>query len=302
MNVRNLNKQLTGYLFISPFVLGFLAFTIIPIGASFYLSFTDYDLFTPPRWTGLANYRDLFFADSKYWQSVKVTFLYVFFSVPLRLAFALFIAMLLNTATRAIGLYRTMYYLPSIIGGSVAVSIMWRNLFGDEGIVNLLLQFLGLDAVRWFGNSVAALWMLILLAVWQFGSSMLIFLAGLKNIPQTYYEAAAVDGAGPVQRCSSASRCRCSAPVILFNVDHADHRRFHLVHSGLYYHKRRGRPPRRNAASIRCTCSAKASSSPYGRRIGDGVAAACRDRRSADRAPVRHLPAIWVHYESKGGN
>lgn len=216
VNARNLQKQATGYLFISPFILGFLAFTVIPIGASFYLSFTDYDLFTPPRWAGLANYRDLFFADNKYWQSVKVTFVYVFCGVPLRLAFALFIAMLLNTATRAVGLYRTMFYLPSIIGGSVAVSIMWRNLFGDQGIINLLLQFFGLESVRWFGNPMAALWMLIFLSVWQFGSSMLIFLAGLKNIPQTYYEAAAVDGAGAVQRFVRITLPLLS-PVILFN-------------------------------------------------------------------------------------
>lgn len=216
MHARGWRRHLTGYAFISPFVIGFLAFTFLPVAASLYLSFTDYDLFSPPRWVGLDNFADLFFRDSKFWQSVKVTFIYVIFSVPLRLMFALFIAMLLNVSTRGVGLYRTLLYLPSIIGGSVAVAIMWRNLFGDQGVINLLLTALGLDAVRWFGNPTAALWMLIMLAVWQFGSSMLIFLAGLKNIPATYYEAASVDGAGAMRRFFRITLPLLS-PVILFN-------------------------------------------------------------------------------------
>ncbi|MBW7461380.1 sugar ABC transporter permease, partial [Paenibacillus sepulcri] len=127
-------QHLTGYAFIGPFVLGFLIFTLVPMFVSLYLSFTDYDLFSAPEWAGLANYKKMFLHDPKYWNSLKVTFLYVLGGVPLRLLFALLIAMLLNTASRAIGLYRTLFYLPSIIGGSVAVSIMWRNLFGDEGV------------------------------------------------------------------------------------------------------------------------------------------------------------------------
>lgn len=213
---KTLKRNLTGYAFISPFILGFIIFTAFPIIASFYYSFTDFNLFTAPAFVGLDNYKDMFFNDSKYWKSVRVTLYYVVAVVPLRLAFALFIAMLLARASRAVGLYRTMFYLPSIIGGSVAVSIMWRNLFGDEGVINIVLAALGLDAVRWFGNPTSALWMLIMLAVWQFGSSMLIFLAGLKNIPPTYYEAASVDGANAVQRF-----CRITipllSPVILFN-------------------------------------------------------------------------------------
>src|SRR5690606_8498536 len=125
--------------------------------ASFYYSFTRYDMFTAPVFVGLDNYVTMFLNDSRYWQSVKVTLYYVIAVVPLRLAFALLIAMLLVRASRAIGIYRTMFYLPSIIGGSVAVSIMWRNLFGDEGVINLVLTALGADAVRWFGNPTAAL-------------------------------------------------------------------------------------------------------------------------------------------------
>ncbi|GIQ63232.1 putative ABC transporter permease protein YesP [Paenibacillus cisolokensis] len=158
----------------------------------------------------------MFLEDPKFWTSLRVTFLYVFIGVPLRLAFALFVAMILNTASKAVGVYRTVYYLPSIIGGSVAVSIMWRNIFGDEGIINRLLNALGFDSIRWFGDPDAALAMLISLSVWQFGSSMLIFLAGLKNIPGEMYEASSVDGAGPVIRFFKITLPLLS-PIILFN-------------------------------------------------------------------------------------
>ncbi len=140
MSVR-LRDNLWGYFFIGPFIIGFLAFTLIPIVSSLYFSFTSYDLFSAPKWIGLDNFKKMFTDDPRYLQSLKVTFIYVFGGVPLRLAFALLVAMLLNTASRAVGLYRTMYYLPSLIGGSVAVAIMWRNIFGDEGIINILLQF-----------------------------------------------------------------------------------------------------------------------------------------------------------------
>ncbi len=216
MRMRSFQRHLTGYLFISPFILGFLAFTLIPIVVSLYLAFTDFSLFGATAWIGLENFKQMFNVDPKYWKSVKVTFIYVFGGVPLRLAFALFVAMLLNTASRAVGVYRTLLYLPSIIGGSVAVGIMWRNIFGDKGIVNLALDYIGLDPVRWFGQPLAALWMLIFLSVWQFGSSMLIFLAGLKNIPVSYYEAASVDGANGVQRFFKITLPMLT-PVIFFN-------------------------------------------------------------------------------------
>lgn len=216
MNVR-LRRNFWGYFFIGPFVIGFFAFTIIPIITSLYLSFTQYNLFSSPEWIGLNNFKKMFTDDPRYFQSLKVTFIYVFGGVPARLGFALIVAMILNTASRAIGIYRTMYYLPSIIGGSVAVAIMWRNIFGDDGIINLALQFVGLDAIRWFGNPTAALWMLIFLSIWQFGSSMLIFLAGLKSIPQSYYEAASVDGGNAWQKFIKITLPMLT-PVILFNL------------------------------------------------------------------------------------
>jgi multiple sugar transport system permease protein len=213
---RIIKENLTGYAFISPFIIGFLAFTFIPILASLYLSFTNYNLFASPTWIGLDNYIQMFTADPRYWKSLKVTLIYVLAGVPLRLAFALLIALMLNTASRAVGLYRSLFYLPSLIGGSVAVAIMWRNVFGDVGIVNILLDVLGIPSVRWFGNPTAALWMLIFLSVWQFGSSMLIFLAGLKGIPKSYYEAASVDGANGIQKFFKITLPMLS-PVILFN-------------------------------------------------------------------------------------
>lgn len=213
----SLRANLTGYAFISPFIIGFLAFTLIPMFVSLYLSFTSYNLFTSPRWVGLDNFEKMFTADPKYWNSVRVTFLYVVVGVPFRLMFALFIAMLLNTKSRMVGTYRTMYYLPSIIGGSVAVSIMWRNIFSNEGVINRLVGSMGGTPVQWFGDPDAALVMLITLSVWQFGSSMLIFLAGLKNIPNEMYEASSVDGAGPIRKFFSITLPLLS-PIILFNL------------------------------------------------------------------------------------
>lgn len=213
----NLKANLTGYAFISPFIIGFLALTLIPMFVSLYLSFTNYNLFASPRWVGLDNYTKMFTNDPKYWNSMRVTFYYVFIGVPLRLIFALFIAMLLNTKSKAVGFYRTAYYLPSIIGGSVAVSIMWRNIFSNEGVVNSFLGLFGIGPVSWFGDPSAALGMLITLSVWQFGSSMLIFLAGLKNISPEMYEAAAVDGARPVRKFFNITLPLLS-PIILFNL------------------------------------------------------------------------------------
>ncbi|MFJ6411329.1 ABC transporter permease [Terribacillus saccharophilus] len=212
-----LRSNLWGYLFIGPFIIGFLAFTITPMLASLYFSFTEYGLFDAPKWIGFENYIKMFTEDPRYINSLKVTIIYVFAGVPLRLAFALLVAMLLNVGSRAVGWYRTLYYLPSLIGGSVAVAIMWRNIFGDDGIVNIALKSMGIDSVRWFGEPTAALWMLIFLSIWQFGSSMLIFLAGLKSIPASFYEAASVDGANFFQKFFRITLPMLS-PVLLFNI------------------------------------------------------------------------------------
>ncbi|TBL77342.1 carbohydrate ABC transporter permease [Paenibacillus thalictri] len=217
MKLRESNN-IVGYVFISPFVLGFLILTIFPILSSLYYSMTDYNLMESPRWVGLSNYEKMFTDDERLMKSFQVTFTYVLASVPLRLAFALAVAMLLNVTSCAVGFYRSTYYLPSLIGGSVAVSIMWIQIFGDKGLLNSFFGLLGYHTdVSWIGNPSTALWTLVALSVWQFGSSMLIFLAGLKNIPQTYYEAASVDGANVFHRFTKITLPMLS-PIILFNL------------------------------------------------------------------------------------
>lgn len=212
------NNHLVGYLFTAPFIIGFLIFTMFPMLASLYYSFTDYNLFEAPNWVGLDNYKTMFTGDDQYWKSVSVTFTYVVASVPLRLAFALAVAMLLNKAIGGIGLYRSAYYLPSLIGGSVAVSIMWTQVFGDKGLLNSFLNLFGAHATTsWIGSPGTAIWTLVALSVWQFGSSMLIFLAGLKSIPASLHEAANVDGAGAVRRFFKITLPMLS-PIILFNL------------------------------------------------------------------------------------
>jgi len=212
------NGHIVGYAFSAPFIAGFLIFVAFPMFSSLYCSFTDYNLMEAPSFVGFDNYKTMLMDDGKYAKSVAVTLHYVLASVPLRLAFALAVAMMLNKAIGGIGLYRSAYYLPSLIGGSVAVSILWIQVFGDKGLVNSALGLIGIESdTSWIGTPGTAIWTLIALSVWQFGSSMLIFLAGLKNIPKDYYEAAGVDGAGAVRRFLAITLPLLS-PIILFNL------------------------------------------------------------------------------------
>jgi multiple sugar transport system permease protein len=210
-------ENATGYLFISPFLIGLFCLTLYPIVYSFYLSFTQYDLLGSPTWIGLDNYTRMFTNDDMFWTSMKTTFFYAGVAVPFRLIFALLVALALNKITEMVGLYRTMLYLPSVVGGSIAISIMWRQLFGNDGAFNSFLALLGLPTHSWLGDPDTAIWTLIVLYGWQFGSSMLIFLAGLRNIPKTYYEASAVDGARPIQQFFKIT-LPLLTPVILFNM------------------------------------------------------------------------------------
>lgn len=212
-----MKQNLAAYVFLSPWLAGFFLLTLGPMVASLYLSFTKYDLFTPPHWTGLANYRRMFFEDPRYIQSLKVTFTYVLVSVPLELIFALAIAMLLNRGLRGIGLYRAVYYLPSLLGGSVAIAIMWRQIFSKDGVINHALAFVGLQGPSWISDPKYALYTLVTLAVWQFGSPMVIFLAGLKQIPQDLYDASAVDGAGRISQFARIT-VPLLTPIIFFNL------------------------------------------------------------------------------------
>lgn len=210
-------NNFAGYLFISPWLIGFFLFGLIPIGMSAWLAFTDYDILGDWKYVGLDNFVRMFTRDRRYESSVIATFKYVIASVPLRLIFALGVALLLNTPRRGVYLYRAAYYIPSVIGGSVAVAVMWRQIFGKDGFVNAIAVSLGLDPVNWLGNPDTAIWTLILLAIWQFGSPMLIFLAGLRQIPQELYESASIDGAGRWQQFWGIT-LPLLTPIIFFNL------------------------------------------------------------------------------------
>ena len=214
-----LNRDnVAGYVFILPFIIGLLVFTLIPFLTSLYLSFTEYNVLSPAKWIGLDNYKEMFFEDPLFWTSFKVTFKFAFIQVPIKLAVSLLVALILAKATRLTGFYRSAFYIPSLMGGSVAIALLWKQLFSPNGVINQILGALGLpDDTAWLGDPKTALGTLIALGVWQFGSSMLIFLAAIKNIPYSYHEAAIVDGAGPVRRFFAITLPMLT-PIIFFNL------------------------------------------------------------------------------------
>ncbi|GGE26140.1 sugar ABC transporter permease [Pullulanibacillus camelliae] len=204
-------------LFLLPWLIGLVGLTIGPMIASFYLSFTHFNLLQDPKWAGLSNYKQILTADEYFTTSLRVTAIYVVSSVPFRLAFALFVALLLNRKIKGIGIYRAAYYIPSLMGGSIAISIMWRNIFGETGLVNKALHVFGIHGSAWLGDPHYALYVISLLSVWQFGSTMVIFLAGLQQIPESYYDASAIDGASKLQQFFKITIPMLS-PVIFFNL------------------------------------------------------------------------------------
>ena len=211
-------RNLTGYVFIAPWLIGFLTFTFLPIAVSAVLAFTDFNVLSSSlHWVGLDNFDRMLFRDARYWRAVRATFTYALAAVPLKLAFALALAMLLNNYRRLVSVYRAAYYAPSIVGASVAVAVVWRELFGRSGPINAALASVGISGPAWLGNPATAPWTVILLAVWEFGSPMLIFLAGLRQIPTEFYEAAALDGAGPWQRFLKVT-IPLLTPLIFFNL------------------------------------------------------------------------------------
>lgn len=213
-----LSKESTaGIIFTLPFTIGFLLFMIVPMGISLYYSFCKYDILSPPVFTGLDNFVKMF-QDETFYKAIGVTFYFALVSVPLRLVFALIVAMLLLKNSKMSGFYRAAYYLPSIIGGSVAVAILWKRMFATDGVVNRLLGAVGIETTfAWLGNTKTAIWVLILLAVWQFGSSMLIFLSALKQISKELYEEAEVDGANGIQKFFRIT-LPLLTPTIFFNL------------------------------------------------------------------------------------
>jgi len=186
---------LHAYVFMSPAILGILIFTLGPVIASLFLSFTEYNIITDPQWVGLANYTELF-QERLFWQAFRVSAIYSVVSVPLNLGFALGLAVLLNHKMRGMMIFRSVYYLPTVISG-VGVAMLWRWLFNSEfGLINVLLAKVGISGPAWLLDEQWALSALIITSMWSVGGTTLIFLAGLQGIPQELYEAAEIDGAG----------------------------------------------------------------------------------------------------------
>ena len=207
-----------GYLLLAPWLFGFIFMYVIPAAMSIYYSFTDYNLLSTPNWVGLKNYITIFTADAMFRKALAVTFLYVFIMVPLRLAFALFVATLLNKKHMGMAFYRVLYYIPSIVGGSIAVSVVWKQVFGNKGVFMSLLSALGIEQkYSLLGNPKTALLVIVLMGVWQFGSCMLVFLSGLKQIPISLYESASLDGASKFQQFWKITMPMLT-PTIFFNL------------------------------------------------------------------------------------
>lgn len=220
---RKLSNNVSSYAFLTPWLIGFFLLTLYPMCYSLYLSFTDFNILQPPKWVGFRNFFIMFVGneefprDERFLNSLFLTFKFVFVSVPLKLAFALAIAMVMNRKMKLVPVFRTLYYIPTLLGGSVAIAVLWRRLFAGDGIVNLFLtSAFGLEPPSWISDPRYAMYTLILLAVWQFGSPMIIFLAGLQQIPKEYYEASSVDGAGKAWQFFAIT-LPCLSPIILFN-------------------------------------------------------------------------------------
>lgn len=214
---RKLYRKYRGFFYILPWIIGFMIFKFYPFIMSLFYSFTDYSLFkTGTEFVGLENYMDIFHT-KKYMTAFKVTFQYAFITVPLKLAFSLFIAYILNFKLKFVKLFRTIYYIPSILGGSVAIAVVWKFLFQSDGLINQFITMLGGEKINFLGSSHYALIVICLLRVWQFGSAMVIFLAALKGVPQELYEAAAIDGAGKWRQFFSVT-IPLITPVIFYNL------------------------------------------------------------------------------------
>ncbi len=212
-----MKREYQAYLYILPWILGFAILQLYPFVSSFIYSFTDYTVGAKATFQGLANYKKLFTQDKEFWNSLKVTILFALYTVPGKLIMALAVAMFLNRDLKGINLIRTLYYIPSLFGGSVAVALLWRLMFLDNGVINAILSALHLPVIQWLGDTRYALRTICMLEIWQFGSSMVMFLAALKQVPRSLYEAAEIDGAGKVTRFFHITLPQIS-PIIFFNL------------------------------------------------------------------------------------
>lgn len=212
----DVRKSNIGFFYILPWLIGFLVFKLYPFGSSLIYSFSDFNLHKGITEWGLMNYQEAF-TSSKITTALSTTFKYAFITVPLKLAFALFIAYILNFKIKGVNFFRTAYYIPSILGGSVAISVLWKAIFRDEGLVNTALGFFGIEGPSWLSDPGYALFIICFLRVWQFGSAMVIFLAALKAIPEDLYEAATIDGASKWKQFFSIT-LPLLTPVIFYNL------------------------------------------------------------------------------------
>lgn len=216
-NRRGKQRRSYDFVFVLPWVIGFLCFTLIPYLFSFYISFTKYNMMGTPKWLGLENYREILTADPYFRTALVVTLKYVLIAVPLKMVFSLLVAVMLNNKLAGSKIYRTIYYIPSLLGSSVAISVVWKAMFRQDGVINAFLGLFGIQGLEWIGTPSTALWVLALLTMWQFGSPMLIFLAGLNQVPASMLEAAEVDGATGIKKFFYITLPMIS-PMIFFNL------------------------------------------------------------------------------------
>ncbi|MDF2802816.1 MAG: binding-protein-dependent transport system inner rane component [Anaerocolumna sp.] len=209
-------RDMMGLVYIAPWIIGALLFQAYPFISSFIYSFSKYNI-ASFEWIGLENYKRLFTVDKDIINSIKVTFGYVFITVPGKLVIAMIVALILNQKLKAINLVRTIYYIPSLMGGSIAVAILWKLMFMSDGAINSVLSIIGIKGPNWLGNPSMALPTICLLEIWQFGSSMVLLLAALKQVPKELYEAAGVDGAGKWRTYWSIT-FPCITPILFFNL------------------------------------------------------------------------------------
>lgn len=202
MNIKKIfskGRRYQGYIYILPWLLGFLILQLYPFLSSLFYSFTNYNIASSPKWVGLQNYIKLFTKDTEFLNSLKVTFIFTLYTVPGKLILSLAVAVFLNRSIKGINFIRTIFYLPSLFGGSVAIALLWKLMYMDNGVINAILKTLSLPSVQWLGNPKVSLFTISLLEIWQFGSSMVMFLAALKQVPSSIIEAANIDGAGKIK-------------------------------------------------------------------------------------------------------
>ncbi len=279
-------ETMAGYGFLIPWLIGFFGLTLVPMAYSLYLSFTSYNIFSPPKWVGFNNYIRLFTDDPNFIQSAQITLIYVLVGTPITLAAALAVAMLLNYRDKGSGFFRSAFYAPSLIGASVSVAIVWRAMFSTGGPVDNFLSVIGIDLGGWIGNPDLILPMMILLAVWQFGATMVIFLAGLKQIPKELYEAAEMDGAGPANRFRAVTLPMLSPGDLLQPAARPD-RRLPGLRLGIHHQQRHRRPRRDDELHHALSLQDGLQRRTDGLRRGDRLGAA-RGRRDHRLHPLPH--------------